>query len=352
MNHPDLDALTADADDAVPAEEREGIREHLDACPACLELYSGICAERAVIESSRPPREWARPLAMVGLAVVAAGAAWLASGSVRPPSRSPHDSILLLASPATRAQAAAELLRMGPSALAALERGARGDDAAVSRACQDLLLMIAAQDPADTRTLVSAVEQKWKEIEEAFAEGNPWVDKKDFDHPFEEWKKAQGPDAAALEAAEKAILAWFEAGKKPTGLEWRVRRLLSQSARERKDLAAAATQLDRAIAAYPGTSYTIPSKHSKFQHLVNDRAMMIWDEKGVDAAIGYVVDLLSKDRRFHYFYSWPWDRRFEDEKTPAVRAAMVERIRAAYVARAAKYPDLAEETKKHSAELK
>jgi len=352
MNHPDLDALTADAGDLTTAEERERLVAHMEACPGCLELYSRLCAERVLIESTRP-KGWLLPwLAVVAASALISVAAWATLGSWLTSPRDPHDSILLLASPSTRAQAAAELLRMGPSALAALESGAKKDDEAISRACQDLLVMIAAQDPADTRTLVSAVEQKWKEIEEAFAEENPWVDKKDFDHPFEEWKKAQRPDAAALEAAEKAILAWYEAGKKPKGLEWRIRKLLGQSANERKDRATATAQLDRAIALYPDTSYRIPSKHSKFQHLVNDRAMMIWDEKGADAAIAYVVDVLSNDRRFHYFQSFPWDKRFGDEKSPAVRAVMIERIRAAYAARAKKFPDLADDARMHSEELK
>lgn len=352
MNHPDLDALTADAADLAPVEDRERIREHLDACPACLEIYSRLCAERAVIESVRPRSGLSRTLTIAAVALMGAGTLWLMMDSRPTPHRSPQDSILLLASPASRAQAAAELLRMGPSAIAALERGAREDEETISRACQDLLHMISIQDPADTRTLVSAVEQKWKEVQEAAAEDNPWVDKKDFSTAFEEWKKAQRPNAAALAAAEKAILDWFEAEPKPSGLDWRIQSLLSLSARERKDLKAAATHLDRAIDAYPDKRYQNPGKHSKFQHLVNDRAMMIWDEKGVDAAIKYAADLLAKDRRFHYFYSGPWDNRVDDKKDTGARARMVDRIRAAYTARAAKFPDLADQARENSGELK
>ena len=352
MIHPDVDTLTADAGDMLATGDRERVREHLDECPACLEVYSRVCAERALLEASTPGRAPVRTLAAVAIVALAAGAVWGAVTWGRPRVESPQQSIRLLASPATRAQAALELLRMGPSALAALERGAREDDAAISRACQDLLHMIAVQDPADTRTLVSAVEAAWKKIQEEAAEGNFWVDKKSFRNAFDAWKEVHKPDAEALAAAEHALLTWFESRANEKGLEWRVRRQLYESARERKDLPAAARHLDRAIAAYPDPSYQNPAKQSSFQHLVNDRAMMIWDEKGVDDAIGYAANLLSKDPRLHYFHSWPWEKRFEAEKTPAVRATMIERMRTAYASRSAQFPDAADRARDYSDELK
>ena len=345
MNHPDLDVLTADASDLSSAEEREQIGAHLDRCPECLDLYSRICAERSLIEGTAPPGTGLGRSAGISVAVLlAAVAAGLGANSLMSAPPSAEESMRLLASPSTRARAAADLLRLGPSAVAALEQGAKEDDASVSRVSQDLLQMIAVEAAVETTTLIDGVAASWKRIQEEGRAKNPWTDKKDFQNAYQEWKEAHSPKEAALESAERAVLAWFKAQDKDKGLEWRVRRLLSEAAKDRNDLKSAAEQLDLAIASYPRVNYAIPSKHSKFQHLVNERAMMIWDEKGKAAAIDYAADLFLKDPRFQYFFTAPWERRFEEAKDEEGRYEFIQRMRAAFGARPSTFPDSDERT--------
>jgi hypothetical protein len=228
---------------------------------------------------------------------------------------------------------------MGPAAVAVLEQGAKENDAAVSRASHDLLQLISVEEAVETTTLVAGVAESWKYIQEERRKASPWADKKDFRNAYQSWKEARKPMEGALLSAERVVLDWFKAQEKDRGLEWRVRVLFSEMAKDRNDLKAAAEQLDLAIASYPRVAYHIPSKHSKFQHLVNERAMMIWDEKGVTAAVDYAADLLAKDPRFHYFHSWPWEQRFDKAKDEEGKYAFHQRMRAAFTGRPLEFPE-------------
>lgn len=62
MMHIDTDRLTAAAHDLATPEEQMEIAAHLDACPACLDGFARLSAERAALESvGRRPRRDARP---------------------------------------------------------------------------------------------------------------------------------------------------------------------------------------------------------------------------------------------------------------------------------------------------
>jgi hypothetical protein len=71
--------------------------------------------------------------------------------------------------------------------------------------------------------------------------------------------------------------------------------------------------LDRAIEAYPDTLYARPSAQSYFQHLVNQKAMLIWKRDGFAAARDLALELFTSDERFRYFFSMPWKRALDVE---------------------------------------
>jgi erythromycin esterase len=200
-------------------------------------------------------------------------------------------------------------------------------------------------------SLVEVVERHWKQIEEGHASGSYWVDKWDFARSYQAWKDETKPDEQVLAVQERAVSRWFDEHEKEENLAWRAHALLSEMAKDRNDPAGASKRLDRAIAAYPDREYAEPAKQSKFQHLVNARAMLLWDEKGREAAVEYAARLLGEDRRFHFLFLHAWTARLAEEGASAAIDEIAGRFREAYSARAKKYPECAEEAARFAAML-
>lgn len=170
--------------------------------------------------------------------------------------------------------------------------------------------------------------------------------------PFDQWQSGVGADATRLAAVEAEVLARGERLRGDPDLGWRFEHLLAHIAIARDEAGLAAERLDAAIAAYPVKAYAQPSKQSTFQHLVNERASLLWEEKGLDAALQWACDVLADDARLAFFYAEPWQDRLEARgqtgRWPAVRAAVL----SSYDRKAARSPDRAEQIRAFQAVLR
>jgi len=197
------------------------------------------------------------------------------------------------------------------------------------------------EETAKARDLLGTLDTLWQLALKRRADKNAWEHKVAFMGEFDRWKRAANPDAAAIAAMEKSVAEWREKHKDEAGSDWRSCQLLADFAADRKDVEAAANLLDRALAAYPDVETADPRKLSSFQHLVNQRALLVWDSKGFEAALEYAAGLLAKEKKFSFFYLDPWNIRLNREKKADAIDKAIKRIKAAYDARAKAFPDLA-----------
>jgi len=167
--------------------------------------------------------------------------------------------------------------------------------------------------------LIRACEAEMRRVKLRDAQENPWKDKIDLASVGEGIMKAGGNSANAAKPLHDLLEDYEAAHRDDADYVWRVRQLTSVIAEKAGDQKRSRKELARAIAAYPRVHYAIPSKHSKFQHLVNEMAMKIWDKEGVEAAEDYVVETWANDRRLAYFFDSPWRQRLEAESLPMDR---------------------------------
>jgi beta-lactamase regulating signal transducer with metallopeptidase domain len=181
-------------------------------------------------------------------------------------------------------------------------------------------------EAAIANDLVRACEAEMRRVKIREAAKNPWKDKIDFTDAY----RALPPAANEEELKKRAdAVDYFKNSKISENSDkdymWRIFRLMSLIARDRKDLQYAVQSLYFALTTYPRAAYADPAKQSQFQHLVNETAMLIWDRDGVDEAEKFVVDTWKRDRRFLYFFDAPWKERYEKEKLGSDRLAALEK---------------------------
>jgi hypothetical protein len=167
--------------------------------------------------------------------------------------------------------------------------------------------------------LIRACDAEMRRVEIRGEQGNPWKDKIDLVQIVIAMRQANDgtlPDAKnKLEAAE----AYLSGHEGDVDYVWRAHQLAAAIAEDTGDQKRSMDELTKAMETYPRTKYAVPSKHSKFQHLVNEMAMKIWDTEGVEAAEAYVVKMWQEDRRFVYFFDQPWIMRLNEESLPLAR---------------------------------
>ena len=175
-------------------------------------------------------------------------------------------------------------------------------------------------EAAKAGDLIRACEAEMRRVKIRDAAKNPWKDKIDFAEAYRAMPPAANDEV--LKARADAV-DYFNnptiAAITDTDYVWRIYHLMSLIARDRKNPQYATQALHYALLTYPRTRYADPAKNSKFQHLVNETAMLIWDTDGVDAAEKFVIDTWKKDRRFLYFFDLPWRERYAKEKLDSNR---------------------------------
>jgi erythromycin esterase len=205
---------------------------------------------------------------------------------------------------------------------------------------------------APATDLRAAIAEAWTGIERGLAQGNRWVQKWSLRPAWERFAAGRTLDAATLAAQPAVVEAWLAAHRASPGAVWRAHDLLAQIAVAAGDRAAAARHLDAALAAYPDVPMANPAAESFFQHLVNDLGLLGWTAGGHDAALAAAAERLATDRRFHAFQVEPWRARLAEARALDRWPALLERVRAAYAARAARFPECAAAARAQAAALR
>jgi hypothetical protein len=202
------------------------------------------------------------------------------------------------------------------------------------------------EERAAVRDFVESIDDKWKLVRVRIRTDRSesdrvttYVDKVTFDRDYEQWNEVIEPDNDEIATTRGMVTEWFEDQESDPDLAWRTHALLALMLMDEGDRDAAHRELDAAMEAYPVKTYSAPSRLSYFQHLVNRKALLLWDDDGLDAAIDFAAALLASDARYHYFWFAPWRERLESEGSletwATIRAAVLE----AYERRAREFPD-------------
>jgi hypothetical protein len=204
---------------------------------------------------------------------------------------------------------------------------------------------------AAARDLLANVQAKWKRAQERMEKGHPYADKVTFGSEYDQWRRATEPSKEQITTMREVVTDWFKSEPSDPGLTWRMHDLLALMLVDEGRRKEAHRELDAALESYPEKSYADPTKQSFFQHLVNRKAMLLWDDEGPDAALAFATGRLASDTRCHYFFPLPWIQRLKAEKNAAawsmVRTAAIE----AYERRARTFPAEAEAIRARADEL-
>lgn len=197
-------------------------------------------------------------------------------------------------------------------------------------------------EAAKSGDIIRACEAEMRRVKLRGEKGHAYKDKIDFSSVHAALPKAESTFSSGVthddytfielvsndvvEKRAEALQNYMEQHTGDPDYAWRINHLLSQLAADIPNIVAQKSFLDAAIRTYPPVKYADPAKHSKFQHLVNEEAMLIWDANGVNAAEKFAIDTWKDDRRFAYFYAQPWEQRYAKENLPADR---LEKLQAA-----------------------
>lgn len=207
------------------------------------------------------------------------------------------------------------------------------------------------EEKARAGSFVGGLREAWQRARARLQAGQPYADKVTFIADYERWVDLVSPTPEAIASTEQRIERWLAEEDNPPDLAWRCFSLLARMVHDRGETDRAMQCIDRALALYPPKDYAIPSKHSFFQHLVNQKAMMLWDAEGLEAAIDFARRLLATDERFHYFFAHPWRERLRAAGRAGDFKSVVEAILTAYEQRAARFPEHVDTATRHAYEL-
>lgn len=199
--------------------------------------------------------------------------------------------------------------------------------------------------------LTAAIDAEMQRVLLRKRTGHAYKDKIGLVSAYQPFIEKHSPSKEELSGELKKVRGYLESHKGDDEYEWRVYYLLSAMS---KDLGApedAARHLDLALESYPVVDYKNPSKHSKFQHLVNQRAGLIWDSEGADPAVKYALEQLKTNEKLDYFYAPWWERRFEQEDARNELSALMRQVKEAYSERMTQFPEKEALCRKYSAQV-
>lgn len=167
--------------------------------------------------------------------------------------------------------------------------------------------------------LVRALAEEMDRVHLREQEGHVYKDKISLDTLWERFRGAHQPDAPTIRNGMEQVEAWHAAAEVDPNRDWRVAHLLAVMARDADAPEEAIAQMRQALELYPHKAYPDPAKHSKFQHLANDLAGLLWDRDGFEAAADWILHTYQADPRFtHFFESW-WRNEIERRGEPEER---------------------------------
>ncbi len=199
------------------------------------------------------------------------------------------------------------------------------------------------EELAGDRDLMGTLATQAEQYRQRLAGGSSMADKGDFTLAFDRWRRATQPSVDEYAEMQQAISAWGEAHLDDPAIGWRVRVLRAHAAEVAGDLETAQSELDAALAAYGVREHKDPMRQSATQHIVNERAMVEMQRRGVDAAIEWLGGAIDTTPGLMYFHPFPWVDILETEPLTDLAAA----VDAAYERRIARTPERAEELSRY-----
>lgn len=160
----------------------------------------------------------------------------------------------------------------------------------------------------------------------------PFADKGDFAADWQAWEQVQTPSDVARTAIREQVATWAAGVAEDPTVGWRAAALLGFIDARAGELGAAIAQYDRALELYVPRKHRQPRMQSARQHLVNARALALWDREGFDVARAWLIEQYRHDHHLRYFHDFPWWERLPNAAT---RAALLADIGAALEARIA-----------------
>jgi tetratricopeptide (TPR) repeat protein len=207
-----------------------------------------------------------------------------------------------------------------------------------------------AELPHDNSFLIVGCETEMKRVMERKAQGNPWKDKIDLNDVYTQWVQRENPSSTLKEAALQTVSSYLDEHKGDPEYEWRVYYLLAVMSQDINQIEQADTYMKSALKAYPVINYNNPAKESKYQHIMNDHAAIIWKLKGVEAAEAYAIEELKTNRKYEYFFSFWWMKEYEKAGMKDRLPGLLKQVHDAYDVRIKKFPERAELYKRYQME--
>mgnify|MGYP002619896342 CR=1 FL=1 len=167
---------------------------------------------------------------------------------------------------------------------------------------------------ADAGDLIAACEAEMRRVALRGESGHTYKDKIDLADIYSRVRAAH-PELTTerKEAMLHSLHAYADQHSDDPDYGWRVWHLCAAIAADMGDAQRARDYMEQSLADYPRVRYSSPSQQSKFQHLVNEAGMLMWDEYGVERAEDYLAQKWAQDHRFVYFFDSPWRRRYLEE---------------------------------------
>ncbi len=217
-------------------------------------------------------------------------------------------------------------------------------------------IRLVAQEATTTEGLIPAVEAKMQEVMRRRAEGHAYKDKTSLDGVWEDYRERNNPNQEEIASLMEEAEAWAkrvveEEDANEEEYLWRLCHLLSAMAEDADDDPAALEWMERSLEAYPATVYTLPSKYSKFQHLVNRLAGLRWATDGHTAAAAEALGLFQSDPRFEYFFIPWWEQEARVRETEGSMEDLKRAVLQAYLQRLETFPERGELTRTYMQKL-
>ncbi len=174
------------------------------------------------------------------------------------------------------------------------------------------------QNALNLEEMIQAIDEKMAVIKNSKVNRDAYKDKKTLDTIYIQSVKKGVYTPKELTNLQDRLSGYLRQHKDDQDYVWRILHLQAKVAKdipfEGVGMTPWETLQEKALEHYPTKRYSMPSKHSKFQHLVNEMAMMIWDREGFDAAEKWILEKWETGPRFVYFYPHPWELRITEEK--------------------------------------
>lgn len=213
---------------------------------------------------------------------------------------------------------------------------------------------LADAPPRPPQPLLLMLTERWRQVRDAGAHGEPRRDVQRFVPVFDEWCEQALPDRSALDRSELGRIelqlnAWAGVHGREPGFGWRYAELRAHLARHRGEHDRAREALRRAIDDYPADDYGDPEAQGSFHHLVGQLALWMHADRGFDAALDTLASRLENDRRMRLFADTDaWRHALSEPQ----RARLLERIAAAYTARGERFPEFSAEAERFAKQLR